>query len=176
MYGAIFIIRSCFCMPPGTLSFRSPLSNIYRNGTLSILNWEARFWLASIFNLPTLTLPLDSTPNWSIIGATAPQLGHQGAQANISTGRGDFNTFSSKFASVTMIGWHPVHRILKLSSGRALCSSVFSSSWHFPHFAVMPIRLAGIRFPAPHPGHLIMYDSACVIRLCAPNSHKNFFL
>ena len=195
-------------MPPGILSFRSPLSKINRNGTLSILNFEARFWLASMFNLPTLTLPLDSTPNWSIIGATAPQLGHQDAQANKSTGRGDFSTLSSKFASVTMIGWgansssvasadlhlphfapalslpagtlflapHWVQRILKLSSGRALLLFLYSSSWHFPLLAVMPTRLAGLRLPAPHPGQLIMYDSACAIIVRAPIVIKFFYI
>jgi hypothetical protein len=69
MYGAIFIIRSCFCIPPGRLSFKFPLSKINKKGTLMILYFEARFWLASIFNLPTLILPFDSTPNWSIVGA-----------------------------------------------------------------------------------------------------------
>jgi hypothetical protein len=39
---------------------------------------------------PTRTFPFDSTANWSTIGATAPQVGHQGAQAHISTGKGDF--------------------------------------------------------------------------------------
>ncbi len=70
-----------------------------------ILYFAASTGLASTLSLPTRTFPFDSTPNWSIIGATAPQLGHQGAQAHISTGKGDFNIWLSKFPSVTMIGW-----------------------------------------------------------------------
>ena len=69
-----------------------------------MLNLEASIGLASTFNLPTRTFPFDSTPNWSIIGATAPQLGHHGAQAHISTGKGDFNTMFSKLPSLTIIG------------------------------------------------------------------------
>ena len=69
-----------------------------------MLNLDASMGLASTFSFPTLTLPFDSTPNWSIIGATAPQVGHQGAQAHISTGNGDFNIWLSKFPSVTMTG------------------------------------------------------------------------
>ena len=69
-----------------------------------MLNLEASIGLASTFSLPTRTFPFDSTPNWSIIGAIAPQLGHQGAQAHISTGSGDFNTMSSKLPSLTIIG------------------------------------------------------------------------
>ena len=69
-----------------------------------MLNLDATIGLASTFNFPTRTLPFDSTPNWSIIGATAPQLGHQGAQAHINTGKGDFNTWLSKLPSLTIIG------------------------------------------------------------------------
>ena len=145
--------------------------------------------LVSTFTFPTRTFPFDSTPNWSIIGAMAPQDGHQGAQAHINTGSGDFNTCSSKLASVIMTGWgvnsssvfsstphlphlapaltllcgilflvpHWVHRILKLSSGCALFSSVVISMWHLPHLATSPIRSAGIRLAALHPGQRTIY-------------------
>ena len=56
-----------------------------------MLNLDASIGLFSTFSFPTRTFPFDSTPNWSIIGATAPQVVHQGAQAHISTGSGDFN-------------------------------------------------------------------------------------
>jgi|GEM_PF-7095708 len=69
-----------------------------------MLNLDATIGLASTFSFPTLTFPFDSTPNWSIIGAIAPQLGHQGAQAHISTGKGDFNTWFSKLPSLTIMG------------------------------------------------------------------------
>ena len=69
-----------------------------------MLNLDASMGLASTFSFPTRTFPFDSTPNWSIIGAIAPQLGHQGAQAHISTGKGDFKTISSKLPSLTIIG------------------------------------------------------------------------
>ena len=69
-----------------------------------MLYWDASVAFASTFNFPTRTFPFDSTPNWSIIGAMAPQDGHQGAQAHIRTGNGDFNTFSSKLVSVIMMG------------------------------------------------------------------------
>ena len=69
-----------------------------------MLYLDASIGLASTFSLPTRTFPFDSTPNWSIIGATAPQLGHHGAQAHISTGKGDFNTMFSKLPSLTIIG------------------------------------------------------------------------
>jgi len=69
-----------------------------------ILYFEASIGLESTFTFPTRTFPFDSTANWSIIGATAPQVGHQGAQAHISTGNGDFNIWLSKFPSVTMTG------------------------------------------------------------------------
>jgi len=69
-----------------------------------MLYLDASIGLASTFSLPTRTFPFDSTPNWSTIGATAPQLGHQGAQAHISTGKGDFNTMVSKLLSLTIIG------------------------------------------------------------------------
>jgi len=88
-----------------------------------MLNLEASIGLASTFSLPTRTLPFDSTPNWSIIGATAPQLGHQGAQAHISTGNGDFNTMLSKLPSLIIIG-------CGVNS-----SSVFNIEPHLPHFA-----------------------------------------
>ena len=68
-----------------------------------MLNLAAVIGLASTLSLPTRTFPFDSTPNWSIIGATAPQLGHQGAQAHINTGNGDFNTMLSKLPSLTII-------------------------------------------------------------------------
>ena len=57
-----------------------------------MLYLDARTGLVSTFSFPTLTLPFDSTPNWSTIGAMAPQDGHQGAQAHMNTGSGDFNT------------------------------------------------------------------------------------
>jgi hypothetical protein len=63
MYGASFIIISCFCRPPGWLSFNCPLSKININGTLMILNFEESKGLASTFNLPTRTLPFDSLAN-----------------------------------------------------------------------------------------------------------------
>ena len=187
-------------MPPGILSFRFPLSKINRNGTLKMLNLDARIGLASTFSFPTRTLPFDSTPNWSITGATAPQLGHQGAHAHISTGKGDFNTMFSKLPSLIIIGCgvnnssvfniephlphfapafnfapgtlffapHSVHRILKLSLGRALCSSVDRASWHLPHLAVLPTRSTGILLAAPHSGHLIMCVSVCAIIVLTP--------
>ena len=67
-------------------------------------NLDATMGLASTFSFPTRTLPFDSTPNWSTIGAIAPQLGHQGAQAHIITGKGDFNTVASKLPSLIIIG------------------------------------------------------------------------
>jgi hypothetical protein len=153
-----------------------------------MLYLDASIGLASTFSFPTRIFPFDSTPNWSMIGATAPQDGHQGAQAHISTGSGDFNTFSSKLASVIITGWgvnnssvfssvphlphfapalsllcgilflapHRAHRILKLSSGRALFSSVGISMWHLPHLAAKPIRSAGIRLAAPQAVHCTM--------------------
>ena len=69
-----------------------------------MLNLDASIGLESTFSFPTRTFPFDSTANWSIIGATAPQDGHQGAQAHISTGKGDFNTMVSKLLSLTIIG------------------------------------------------------------------------
>ena len=65
-----------------------------------MLYLDANAGLASTFSFPTRTLPFDSTPNWSTSGAMAPQDGHQGAQAHINTGKGDFKTCSSKLASV----------------------------------------------------------------------------
>ena len=109
-----------------------------------MLNLDASIGLASTFSFPTRTLPFDSTPNWSMIGATAPQDGHQGAQAHISTGSGDFNTFSSKLASVIMTGWG------------ATSSSVFSCVPHLPHFASALSLLCGILFLAPHCAHRIL--------------------
>jgi hypothetical protein len=103
-----------------------------------MLNLDASIGLASTLTFPTRTLPFDSTPNWSIIGAIAPQLGHQGAQAHISTGKGDFNTMLSKLPSLTMIGWGVNN------------SSVFSSEPHLPHFAPAFIFPPGTRFLAPH--------------------------
>jgi hypothetical protein len=154
-----------------------------------MLYLDASVGLASTFIFATRTFPFDSTPNWSTIGAMAPQDGHQGAQAHINTGKGDFRTCSSKLVSVIMTGWgvnsssvfssaphlphlapvltllcgilflvpHWVHRILKLSSGCVLFSSVGISMWHLPHLAGKPIRSDGIRLAALHPGHLTMY-------------------
>jgi len=110
-----------------------------RNGTLMMLNFDASIGLASTFNFPTRTLPFDSTPNWSIIGAMAPQVGHQGAQAHISTGRGDFNTMFSKLPSLIMIGCGVNN------------SSVFSGEPHLPHFAPAFTFPPGTLFFAPHP-------------------------
>jgi len=69
-----------------------------------MLYLDASMVFASTFSFPTRIFPFDSTPNWSIIGAMAPQDGHQGAQAHSSTGRGDLITFSSKLVSVIMTG------------------------------------------------------------------------
>jgi hypothetical protein len=102
-----------------------------------MLNFEASIGLASTFIFPTRTFPFDSTPNWSIIGATAPQLGHQGAQAHISTGRGDFNTMSSKLPSLIIIGWGVNN------------SSVLNCEPHLPHFAPAFILPPGTLFLAP---------------------------
>jgi hypothetical protein len=109
-----------------------------KKGTLMMLYLDASIGFVSTFSLPTRIFPFDSTPNWSIIGATAPQDGHQGAQAHISTGSGDFNTFSSKLASVIMTGWG------------VNSSSVFSCVAHLPHFAPALSLLCGILFLAPH--------------------------
>jgi hypothetical protein len=114
------------------------LSKIKINGTLRMLNLEASIGLVSTFSFPTRTLPFDSTPNWSIIGAKAPQVGHQGAQAHISTGRGDFNTIVSKLPSVTMIGCGVNN------------SSVFNFAPHFPHLAPAFNFSPGTLFLAPH--------------------------
>jgi len=103
-----------------------------------MLNLDASIGLASTFSFPTRTFPFDSTPNWSMIGAIAPQVGHQGAQAHISTGRGDCNTLSSKLPSVTMMGWG------------VNSSSVFNIMPHFPHLGPAPILLPGTLFLAPH--------------------------
>jgi hypothetical protein len=119
-----------------------------KNGTLMMLNLDASIGLASTFSFPTRTFPFDSTPNWSIIGATAPQDGHQGAQAHISTGRGDFTTFSSKLASVIIIGWG------------TNSSSVFSCELHLPHLAPDLSLLCGILFLAPHCAHRILKASS----------------
>lgn len=80
------------------------LSKMNKNGTLRILYCEEIFGLASTFTLPTLTLPFDSLANWSMIGATDLQLGHQDAQANIKAGSGEFSILSSKLLSVTIMG------------------------------------------------------------------------
>ena len=103
-----------------------------------MLNLEASIWFASTFNLATRTLPFDSTPNWSIIGAMAPQVGHQGAQAHIRTGRGDFKTMSSKLPSLIKMGWG-VNK-----------ASVFSFAPHLPHFAPASNLSPGTLFLAPH--------------------------
>jgi len=131
-------MSSCFCNPPGPLSFIWPLSNIKRNGTLKMLNLDASIGLASTFSFPTRTFPFDSTPNWSIIGATAPQLGHQGAQAHISTGKGDFNTMFSKLPSLIIIGCGVNN------------SSVFNVEPHLPHLAPAFNFPPGTLFFAPH--------------------------
>ena len=103
-----------------------------------MLNLAAVIGHASTLSLPTRTFPFDSTPNWSIIGATAPQLGHQGAQAHINTGNGDFNTMLSKLPSLTIIGWG------------ANNSSVFNNEPHLPHFGPASSLPEGILFLAPH--------------------------
>ena len=109
-----------------------------------MLNLDASIGFASTFSFPTRAFPFDSTPNWSMIGATAPQDGHQGAQAHISTGRGDFMTFSSKFASVIITGWG------------ASSSSVFSWVPHLPHLAPALSLLCGNLILAPHCPHRIL--------------------
>ena len=137
MYGAIFIIISCFCNPPGMFSFIRPLSKMNKNGTLRMLNLDASIGLASTFNLPTRTFPLASDANSSMIGATATQVVHHGAQANRSTGRGDFSTLFSKLLSVIITGCG------------SNSSSVFSKAPHFPHLPPASILSAGILFFAP---------------------------
>ena len=129
-------------------SFIWPLSKMKRNGTLRMLNLEASVGFPSTFNLATLILPLDSEANWSIIGATVPHVVHHGAQANISTGRGDFTTFSSKLASVIIIGWG------------TNSSSVFSCELHLPHLASALSLLCGILFLVPHCAHRILKASS----------------
>jgi len=103
-----------------------------------MLNLDASIGLASTLSFPTRTLPFDSTPNWSIIGAMAPQLGHQGAQAHISTGSGDFNTMFSKLPSLTITGWGVNN------------SSVLSIEPHLPHLAPAFSFPPGTLFLAPH--------------------------
>jgi hypothetical protein len=115
------------------------------NGTLMMLYLDASIGLVSTFSFPTRTFPFDSTPNWSIIGAMAPQVGHQGAQAHISTGRGDFNIWLSKFASLTIIGWG------------ANSSSDFNVAPHLPHLGPAFSLPAGILFFAPHSIQRILY-------------------
>jgi hypothetical protein len=99
---------------------------------------DASTGFASTFIFATRTFPFDSTPNWSTIGAIAPQLGHQGAQAHISTGNGDFNTIFSKLPSLIMIGWG------------VNSSSVLSGEPHLPHFAPAFSFPPGTLFLAPH--------------------------
>ena len=94
--------------------------------------------LDSTFSFPTRTFPFDSTPNWSIIGATAPQDGHHGAQAHIRTGKGDFKTMFSKLPSLTIIGWGVNN------------SSVFNIKPHLPHFAPAFNFPPGTLFFVPH--------------------------
>ncbi len=88
-----------------------------------MLNLAANVGLASTLIFATRTLPLDSTPNWSIIGAIAPQLGHHGAQAHIRTGSGDLRTIFSKLPSDNILGCG-VNR-----------STVFKFDQHIPHLA-----------------------------------------
>ena len=103
-----------------------------------MLNLDDSIGLASTFSFATRTFPFDSTPNWSIIGATAPQLGHQGAQAHISTGKGDFNTMFSKLPSLIIIGCGENN------------SSVFKVEPHLPHLAPAFNFPLGTLFFAPH--------------------------
>ena len=103
-----------------------------------MLYFDASTGLASTFSFPTRTFPFDSTPNWSIIGATAPQLGHQGAQAHISTGKGDFNTMFSKLPSLIIIGCGVNN------------SPVFRAEPHLPHLAPAFNFPPGTLFLAPH--------------------------
>ena len=103
-----------------------------------ILYFDASIGLESTLIFPTRTFPFDSTANWSIIGATAPQVGHQGAQAHISTGKGDFNTMLSKLPSLTIIGCGVNN------------SSVFNIEPHLPHFAPAFNFSLGTLFLAPH--------------------------
>lgn len=109
-----------------------------------MLYLDASIGLVSTFSFPTRIFPFDSTPNWSTIGAIAPQDGHQGAQAHINTGSGDFKTVSSKLASVIMTGWG------------VNSSSVCSSVPHLPHLAAALSLLCGILFLAPHCVHRIL--------------------
>src|SRR4030042_2091562 len=95
---------SCFWIAPGKFSLSSPLSKTKICGTLRILYFEERFGFWSTFILPTLILLSESFAKSSITGMKALQLEHQGAQAQRSTGKGEFNTFSSKLASVITIG------------------------------------------------------------------------
>jgi hypothetical protein len=103
-----------------------------------MLYLDASTGLASTFIFPTRTFPFDSTPNWSIIGAKAPQDGHQGAQAHINTGRGDFKIMFSKLPSLTIIGCGVNN------------SSVFNIEPHLPHFAPAFNFPAGTLFLVPH--------------------------
>jgi len=103
-----------------------------------MLNLDANFGLASTLSFPTRTLPFDSTPNWSIIGAMAPQVGHQGAHAHINTGSGDFKTMLSKLPSLIIMGCGVNN------------SSVFSFAPHLPHFAPAFNFVPGTLFLAPH--------------------------
>ena len=103
-----------------------------------ILYFDASIGLESTLTFPTRTFPFDSTANWSTIGATAPQLGHQGAQAHIITGKGDFNTMFSKLPSLTIIGCGVNN------------SCVFNVELHLPHFAPAFIFPPGTLFLAPH--------------------------
>src|SRR5205814_2268918 len=56
---------------------------------------------SSVFNLTTLTLPLNSSAIASTAGATARQEPHHGAQKSTSTGVPALSTSESKLASVT---------------------------------------------------------------------------
>ena len=103
-----------------------------------ILYFDASIGLESTLIFPTRTFPFDSTANWSIIGATAPQVGHQGAQAHINTGKGDFKTMLSKLPSLTIIGCGVNN------------SSVFNIEPHLPHFAPAFNFSLGTLFLAPH--------------------------
>ncbi len=110
-----------------------------------MLNLAANVGLASTLIFATRTLPLDSTPNWSIIGAIAPQLGHHGAQAHIRTGSGDFSTIFSKLPSDIIIGCG------------VKSSSVFNFDPHLPHLAPAFSLPAGTLFLAPQSVQRILY-------------------
>ena len=112
-----------------------------------ILYLEASVGFSSTFILPTRTLPLALEANSSMMGVTEPQVGHQGAQANNNTGKGDFNTLTSKLLSVTMTGCG------------SNSSSVLSKAPHLPHLPPASTLPAGILFLAPHSEQRILTAS-----------------